>query len=247
MNYYYYYFLERIGEQAFYGCRSMTYAYLHTSVKEVGASAFEGSGLTQAFWYTAAPVSNSCFADCASLETVGWGDVEGLAAAIGERGFYGCGSLHTMLIPKTVERIGSQAFGGRGGSALTLTFKSETPSEWEETETPEGLVLYVPDSKESGDAVYLAYLEAWKRWLGEHPETLLKTEDGAELRIFPTEPEPAEPETEESKPEEKPAEPEVTESGEEPAEPELAESEEKTTEPETESDTELTGTEGTEQ
>ena len=227
MNYYYYYFLERIGEQAFYGCSSMTYAYLHTSVKDLGASAFEGSGLTQAFWYTAAPVSDSCFAGCVSLETVGWGDAGGQVTAVGAKSFYGCHSLRTMLLPQTVEKVGGQAFGGREGRELTLTVQSEVPPAWEEPETPEGLILYVPDSKESGDAVYLAYLEAWKIWLGEHPEKLLKTEDGAHLRIFPAPTEPGETgiKSAESEPETRPAEPE-------PKQPETKPAESEATEPE---------------
>ncbi len=178
-NYYYFYYLEHIGDEAFYGCPSMTYAYLHTSVTSVGAGAFEGSGLTQLYWYSAAPVPDGCFRDCTALSTVGWGS--GLVAAIGEQAFYGCGSLSSLLVPAAVETVGDQAFGGRDGSGLTLTFEAEEPPVWNGADPVEDLVLYVPDSTD--DLVYIAYLEAWKDLLGDHPEEILKTEGGAEDRI----------------------------------------------------------------
>ena len=140
-SYYYYYYLKSIGAEAFYGCTSMTYAYLHTSVGSVGARAFAGSGLAAADWYTAAAVPEGCF-------------------------------------------------NNRGAALLTLNFTSSVPPAWDQIDSIEGLVIYVPDS--DGDAVYRLYLDAWKEWLGEHPENVLKTKNGAENKVFISS---AEPET----------------------------------------------------
>ena len=89
-NYLYYPYLERIGDEAFYGCAAATYAYLHTSVEQVGAGAFQGSGLTQTDWYTSARMPDSCFRDCVSLGTVGWGEEpdygDGRTSVLGRRG-----------------------------------------------------------------------------------------------------------------------------------------------------------------
>ena len=133
--------LFRSGAEAFYGCTSMTYAYLHTSVGSVGARAFAGSGLAAADWYTAAAVPEGCF-------------------------------------------------NNRGAALLTLNFTSSVPPAWDQIDSIEGLVIYVPDS--DGDAVYRLYLDAWKEWLGEHPENVLKTKNGAENKVFISS---AEPET----------------------------------------------------
>lgn len=182
-NYYYYYYLQSIGEEAFYGCTSMTYAYLHESVTEIGAYAFEGSGLTQLYWYTKASVPERCFANCASLKTIGWG--AGLLTELAAQSFYGCSSLTEFLFPASIQFIGEQALEGRDGNSLTLTFEATTPIAFRWMDELDTLVIYVPDSKADGDAIYRAYLNAWEDWLGPHPENLLKTKDGAEKRVFP--------------------------------------------------------------
>lgn len=181
-NYYYYYYLQRIGEKAFYGCTSMTYAYLHMSVTSVGRSAFEGSGLTEVFWYAPAPVPDSCFAGCTSLGTVGWGS--SLVSGIGSKAFYACTGLSALAIPSAVSAVSGDAFGGRNGSGLVLTFLADTPPAWDGREVLDALTIYVPDSEENGDEIYRAYLDAWSGWLGEHPEEKLKSADGAQNRVF---------------------------------------------------------------
>ncbi len=183
VNYYYYYYLQSIGEEAFYGCTSMTYAYLHESVTAVGASAFEGSALTQLYWYTRASVPERCFADCASLATIGWGT--GLLTELSAQSFYGCNGLTEFLLPASIQVIGEQALEGRDGNSLTLTFEAAAPIAFSWTEELDTLIIYVPDSKADDDVIYKAYLSAWEDWLGPHPEDILKTRDGAEKRVFP--------------------------------------------------------------
>ena len=180
-NYFYYYYLKELGEEAFYGCTSMTYAYIHDSVTFAGASCFADSGLSQAYWYTALPVPDACFAGCRDLRTLGWGS--GLTTGLGSRAFYGCTGLVELSLPALITSLGDQAFDGREGAPLTLTFAGTTPPTFGGFESMERLTIYVPDSADTGDSVYQAYLSAWKDWLGERPQDIVKTEDGAENRI----------------------------------------------------------------
>lgn len=188
-NWIYYYRLEQIGEEAFYGCTSMTYAYFYSSVKDVGVRAFEGSGLISMYWYAAAPVPECCFKNCEGLKIVGWGASLGTGdiPSVGDEAFYGTKSLTELYFPASVTFIGPEAFGKREGCVLTITLFSEEPPQWNRTELPEGLLLYVPDSVD--DAVYEKYLDAWKDWLGDAPEQVLKTKDHAEDRMQQQEPE----------------------------------------------------------
>ncbi len=181
-NYIYYYKLESIGEEAFRGCTSMTYAFLYSSVTSVGAGAFADSGLETMDWWCSADLPNSCFENSGALKAVGWG--QSTAAVIGERTFYGCRSLETLALPASAASLGGTAFGGRNGKALTLTFTGTKPPAWEPSPSDaKGLTVYVSDSKENGDVIYRAYLDAWKGWLGDHPEEILKTMDGAQTRV----------------------------------------------------------------
>ncbi|MCI8630992.1 MAG: leucine-rich repeat protein [Firmicutes bacterium] len=131
-NIYYYYYLENIGEEAFYGCSSMTYAYLHSSVKNVGEGAFAESGIAAMDWYTAASVPDLCFESCVDLKTFnGQGDGH-LLRSIGNRAFYGCSSLDTMLYYSyavdgknyiyyyLLENVGEEAF--YGCSSMTYVY-----------------------------------------------------------------------------------------------------------------------------
>lgn len=184
-NYIYYYRLESIGEEAFRGCTSMKYAFLYSSVISVGAGAFADSGLETMDWWCSADLPDRCFENSGALKTVGWG--QSTAAAIGERTFYGCRGLETLTLPASAASLGGTAFGGRNGKALTLTFTGAQPAAWEPSSgDAKGLTVYVPDSQENGDVIYRAYLDAWKGWLGDHPEQILKTKDGAETRVKKT-------------------------------------------------------------
>ncbi|MEY8339021.1 leucine-rich repeat protein [Lachnospiraceae bacterium 62-35] len=180
--------LKRIGEGAFIGCTKLASIMIPAQVTDVGEGAFTGcTGLTTVTWRTSAMVPDSCFEDCASLKSVGWGNSR--VKAVGQRAFYGCISLTELSMPSTLEWIGDQAFDGREGSRLTLTFKTAAPPEWSGVDSIDGLTIYVPDSEATGDDIYLAYLQEWGDWLGEHPEEVLKTRDGAETRFGLLDPE----------------------------------------------------------
>ncbi len=186
----YYGYLASVGNEAFYGCISMTYAYLHPSVTNVGVRAFEGSGLTQMYWYTSAEVSDNCFKNCRALGSLGWWN-GAYPSTLGSGAFYGCVSLKSFSVPSAVTAIGNQAFDGREGNALTLTFEGTAPPAWSGQESVTGLIIYVPDS--DGDTVYQAYLNTWKGWLGTTPGNVLKTTGGAESHAASEDPLSEEP------------------------------------------------------
>ncbi|MCI8551144.1 MAG: leucine-rich repeat protein [Lachnospiraceae bacterium] len=159
-------------------------------VTSVGDSAFSGcTNLTTVTWGTASSVPVSCFERCMKLKNFNISGSGGNMAAIGDRAFYGCNSLEVFSVPSAVAVVGGQVFDGREALALTLTFASAIPPKWDGTESLEGLTIYVPDSMESGDDIYMAYLAQWKDWLGERPGDVLKTKDGAESRLPEKEPE----------------------------------------------------------
>ena len=75
-----------IGEEAFYGCSSLTSIEIPNSVTSIGKRAFDG---------------------CASLTSV---NIPNSVTSIGNGTFFGCASLTSVTIPNTVTSIGSQAF-----------------------------------------------------------------------------------------------------------------------------------------
>ena len=106
--------VKTIGSQAFYGCSSLDEAVLPKTASFVGANAYEKSGIKRAvinsdFEFNAATYTDKAriFAECASLETVIFG--EGVTS-IPSWCFYQCGSLKNVSLPSTLTEIGKSAF-----------------------------------------------------------------------------------------------------------------------------------------
>lgn len=98
-----------IGDNAFYGCTSITNLYLPEHVTNIGVSAFQALSSLVALKLpsTLTDVANSLFTDCRAL--VGVALPTGLCS-IGSQSFYYDTNLVNFTIPVAVESVGSGAF-----------------------------------------------------------------------------------------------------------------------------------------
>lgn len=180
-----YWYMPTIPNDCFAGCGRLTwFSYLDKALTGIGERAFEGCHSLVSFstvWQnsyaevqdTVTNVGASAFKDCSALTDLKWH-----SGSIPTACFYGCNAMSTAYIAPSAAAIGDNAFGGRGGAALTITMAGSTPPFMGVVDSLANLVIYVPDSEEH--AVYGAYRTAWESWLGEHPEQVLKTANGAE-------------------------------------------------------------------
>lgn len=100
--------LEIIPIGAFQGCTNLTSITLPQNVREVGASAFEKSGLqTIVIPSGVTEIQKSTFANCSNLQTIsGLENVN----SIGQKAFYQCTSLSTIEGLHQLKTIDTQAF-----------------------------------------------------------------------------------------------------------------------------------------
>lgn len=83
-----------IGENAFYGCTSLTTLQLPQGITTIDENAFYG---------------------CSELETL---TIPETVTVIGNAAFYGCSSLYEIILPDNVETLGYSAFNGCSKLAL---------------------------------------------------------------------------------------------------------------------------------
>ncbi|MBR2302374.1 MAG: leucine-rich repeat protein [Clostridia bacterium] len=125
--------VTKIGDRAFKDCKNLKTINLTDSVIEIGASAFERSGLAQITGHQNVKIIgesafNSCsymtqfdvpancesiganaFAECSALETVTFG-FQSKLKSIGNMAFFGCTSIEQLALPDSVTSIGELAF-----------------------------------------------------------------------------------------------------------------------------------------
>ena len=105
-----------ISEYAFANCSRLTSADI-SSVVTIKTGAFQASGLTSVRIPDAITVmENSIFTSCADLASVDLNAVE----YVGDGSFQYCLKLQSIVIPNTVETIGSFAFLDSGLTSVTL-------------------------------------------------------------------------------------------------------------------------------
>lgn len=127
--------VTRIGDRAFADCIMLSMSELPASVTEIGTEAFSGSSLISfselpesletigdrafrncsglrnlTFGTALKSVGGSAFSGCSMLETVDFS--QSAIAAIPDETFSGCAMLDEVILPETVEWIGSNAFRG---------------------------------------------------------------------------------------------------------------------------------------
>ena len=121
-----------IGEDAFFGCKSLTSIEIPDCVTEIGYGAFKSCTSLTSIEISdcVTEIGNNTFLDCTSLTSIvipdsvteiGYSAFEGCSSLtsieipdsvteIGERAFYNCTSLTSIVIPDSVTEIGECAF-----------------------------------------------------------------------------------------------------------------------------------------
>ena len=98
--------VRSIGDGVFSNCKSITSVSIPITVNNVGKQAFSGCNNLKTVSFNTNAVGN-VFAGNTSIEKLIVGES---VTKIAEKAFYGCSNLDTIIIPKTVESIGKDAF-----------------------------------------------------------------------------------------------------------------------------------------
>lgn len=112
--------VKSIGEDAFYGCSSLTSITIPECVKSIGDYAFSGcSSLTSITIPEGVTIIGDwAFEDCSSLTSI---TIPESVTSIGRYAFYDCSSLTSITIPESVTSIGDSAFSGcRSLTSITI-------------------------------------------------------------------------------------------------------------------------------
>ena len=101
--------VTNIGDYAFYECYNLTTVTIGTSVTSIGDWAFSRTGLTSVtIPNSVISIGDSAFYQCISLTNLTIGSS---VTNIGDYAFSGCFSLTSVTIPNSVTNIGVDAFG----------------------------------------------------------------------------------------------------------------------------------------
>lgn len=103
--------LDSIGDNAFYGCRSLTSVNIPDSVTSIGYDAFTGCSnlITVTIPDSVTYINTEAFRDCSSLKSV---SISSSVTCIYDSTFRNCSSLTSVNIPDGVTYIGNWAFYG---------------------------------------------------------------------------------------------------------------------------------------
>ena len=113
--------LNLLGNFAFNSCTKLANIVLPDSLTQIGASAFNSSGLTEIkIPAEVTAISDKTFFNCESLKTVTFGEA---LSKIGTEAFAACTSLNNVVIPASVTTISKAAFNSGCTALSSVTFK----------------------------------------------------------------------------------------------------------------------------
>jgi len=204
--------VTELGEGCFEGCDNLTTVSIYGGIEEYPKDCFKDcpnltrTGGTAAALTGLKRIGEGAYQGCTMLTTnsSSWdlGRYTNLEN-IGANAFKGCTNMSYVDLSATVTEIGAGAFDGcTGMGKLTLRtlFSAEDPGKLAITigavdlstltvteDGTGGFLIRVPDSKASGDNVYLAYLDLFKNMFGEEQALKLldSISDGAKERHNP--------------------------------------------------------------
>ena len=101
--------VTKIGDSAFWGCKSLQSIVIPDSVTEIGDGAFSDCKSLQNIVIpdSVTEIGGWAFSDCKSLQSI---VIPDSVTEIGNQAFWGCTSLQSVIIPNSVTKIGDYAF-----------------------------------------------------------------------------------------------------------------------------------------
>ncbi len=188
--------VTEIGEGCFSECDNLMYVSVYGAVEEYPKDCFKNcpklirTGGTAKAFSSLKRIGQNAYEGCKSLAvSANWhpGKYENLEE-IGENAFKDCSSLTDIYLSETVLKVGQGAFNGCTG-ITALEFRSAVPPEIgiiDLNTMATNFSIKVPDSGDSGDIIYLAYLDKLTELLGRENalKILNSVSDGAGDRFI---------------------------------------------------------------
>ena len=134
-----------IGDEAFYGCTSLTSIEIPNSVTSIGGGAFSDCSSLSSISIpnSVTSIGEYAFYECSSLTSI---TIPNSVTSIGKHAFYECSSLTSITIPNSVTSIGDYAFDGCTSLLSIIMQGAIPPTIGEETfdEVSRGVEIKVP-------------------------------------------------------------------------------------------------------
>ncbi len=120
--------ITSVGSYAFDGCMQLTQVTWPKTLREIGAAAFQRTGLSELVLpENVEVIGDQAFCGCRQLTYAALGS---RLLVVGRYAFYQAEALRYLELPGTLERIGRGAFGGCAQVEQVVFHKRENVTEW---------------------------------------------------------------------------------------------------------------------